>query len=302
MSHESKVVALVPAWNAADFIQGTLDALTAQDYNNLEIIVSVDLSSDATADICDAHARTDPRVRVIRQRERLGFVGNTRALLRAATGDYFSWAWHDDILLPGYFSALVPVLDANSRVVCAYTDVELHRLDGRVSTLTYTALDGIDDPVERAKRVLWIADNWWLPNRGLFRSEAARRVGGFKRHWAGDYKSDWPWALHMALLGPHARVPGVMCQKFLKVTSLSGSWRRNRRTNVAAALSCGREIRSSDLPFAAKSRLHLTLAAVIWAFLQQRYPERPEFREVSAYHRAAKRAERRLLEKRDHGS
>jgi glycosyltransferase involved in cell wall biosynthesis len=294
MPREPRVVAMVPAWNAAEFIQRTLDALSAQTYRNLEILVSVDLSSDGTADICEAHSRTDSRVRVIRHRTRQGFVGNTRALLQAADGKYLSWAWHDDILLPEYVSTLVPLLEMNPRTVCAFTDLELHHLDGRVSTLSYTSLQNIEDPMERAKRVLWIPENWWLPNRGVFRSDAARRVGGFKRNWAGEYKSDWPWALHMAILGEHVRVPGVMCRKFIKITSLSASWRRNHWTNLAAALACGREIRGSDLPFSRKLRLHATLAVVIKAFLQQRYPERPEFRRVSAYHRAARDAERRL--------
>jgi glycosyltransferase involved in cell wall biosynthesis len=294
MAASPRVVALVPAWNAAGFIRGTLEALAAQTYGNLEILVSVDLSSDGTADVCEELGRTDPRVRVIRQRTRQGFVGNTRALLDAAEGDYFFWAWHDDVVLPDYVSRLAPVLADNPRVVCAYTDVELHRINGRVDTLIYTALEGVSDPVERARRVLWIPENWWLPQRGLFRSRAARRIGGFKRHWAGEYKCDWPWAVHMALLGEHVRVPGVMCRKYLKETSLSASWRRNRRTNAAVTLSCAREIRHADLTPAQKARLHLTLAGVLQAFVTQRYAVRDEFQRAHAYHRAAVQAERQM--------
>jgi glycosyltransferase involved in cell wall biosynthesis len=294
MTRAPRVVALVPAWNASAFIRRTLDALAAQTYPHFEILVSVDLSSDDTARICQDYSRTDPRVRVLVQTERLGFVGNTRALLEAAEGEYLSWAWHDDILLPGYVQRLVPILEGNPQVVCAFTDVELHRLNGERETLVYTALEGLADPVERAKRVLWISENWWLPNRGIFRASAARRVGGFKSHWAGEYKADWPWALHMALLGEHVRVPEVLCRKYIKITSLSASWRRNRRTNAAVAWSCGREIRQSDLPRAAKVRLHLTLASVAAAFMRQRYVERQEFHRVHAYHRAARDAERAL--------
>jgi glycosyltransferase involved in cell wall biosynthesis len=294
MSPLPRVVALVPVWNAAEFIRPTLDALSAQTYPNLEILVSVDRSSDATAAICEAYRRTDRRLRLLIQKERRGFVGNTRVLLETAQGDYFSWAWHDDILAPEYFSRLVSVLENAPHAVCAFTDVELHRLDGRVDTLAYTALEGVQDPVERAKRVLWIPENWWLPNRGVFRAAAARRVGGFKRHWAGEYKSDWPWALHMAILGAHIRVPEVLCRKFIRVTSLSASWRRNGWTNAAATWSCGREIRRSDLPAAAKARLHLTLTSVLKAFVTQRYVERPEYRRVRSYYLAAREAERRM--------
>jgi glycosyltransferase involved in cell wall biosynthesis len=111
MDSDRRVVALVPAWNAAGFIQGTLEALSAQTHRNLDILVSVDLSTDDTADICESYRRIDSRVRVLRQGERLGFVGNTSRPLQAAQGDYFFWAWHDDILLPEYVSRLVPVLE-----------------------------------------------------------------------------------------------------------------------------------------------------------------------------------------------
>lgn len=295
MTRLPRVVAMVPAWNAAAFIRATLEALSAQTYPNLDILVSVDLSTDDTVAICDAYRRVDPRVQMLRQNERLGFVGNTSRLLREVDGDYVLWAWHDDILLPEYVSSLVPVLERNPGAVCAYTDLELHRLDGRISTLAYSHLDGVSNPYERAKRVLWIPENWWLPNRGLVRREAAVKVGGFRRHWAGEYKSDWPYAVHMAILGEHLRLPTVLCRKFLRMTSLSASWRRNRRANLAAALSCAREIRRSDLSPSEKARLYLTTASVMKAFVQQRYVERQEFRSVEAYHRRAHDRERQLL-------
>jgi len=89
-------------------------------------------------------------------------------------------------------------------------------------------------------------------------------------------------------------VPDVLCHKFLRVTSLSASWRRNRRTNLSATASCAKEIRQSDLTFREKARLHLTLGSVARAFLTHHYTAREEFQLVSAYHRAARLAEKHL--------
>ena len=161
-----------------------------------------------------------------------------------------------------------------------------------IETLTYTALEGVTDPMDRATRVVWIPGGWWLPLHGLFRPEHAQRIGGFKRHRAGDYKCDWPWAAHMAVLGEHVRVPGVQCQKFIKLSSLSSSWRRNAWTNLAATAAVAREIRHAPLSLTQKARLHLTLAEVARAFTTMRYVERPEYREVRQYHRDASAAER----------
>ena len=75
-SPPSSVAALLPAWQAAAFIQPTLDSLSAQTYGNFQVLVSVDLCDDGTHGICAAHAARDPRFQVWRQEQRQGYVGN----------------------------------------------------------------------------------------------------------------------------------------------------------------------------------------------------------------------------------
>lgn len=67
----ASVTALLPAWQAADFIQATLDSLSAQTYTNFRVIVSVDVCEDGTREICEAHAAKDPRFHVVQQASRL---------------------------------------------------------------------------------------------------------------------------------------------------------------------------------------------------------------------------------------
>lgn len=270
VSDRPRVVALVPAWNAAAFIDGTLAALCAQTYPSFEILISVDVSSDDTAAICRAWCARDSRVRLLVQTSRQGFVGNTAALLREADTDYAFWAWHDDLVHPEYVSRLVPAMESASRPAMAFTDVEFHGFDGQSRVCAYTALDGIVDPIERGCRVLRLPDNWWVPNRGLFRPSVARQIGGFKRHARGDYKCDWPWAVHMALLGEHVRVPGVFCRKFLKPASLSGSWSRDVWSNLAVMQACVREVLAADVPATGKARLLASMPAVVTDFAVRR--------------------------------
>ena len=65
---------------------------------------------------------------------------------------------------------------------------------------------------------------WWVPNRGLFRAEAFRRIGGIKPNDCGEYSADWTWLLHMALLGDFVRVPELLCRKYYMAGSLSKQW------------------------------------------------------------------------------
>ena len=243
-----KVVALVPAWQAADFIAETLASLAAQTWPNLEILIAVDQSSDTTADLCRTFAAAHPNVRVHEHPVRLGWVGNSNWLLHEARGDYLFFAFHDDVLAPTYVEVLAEALRARPEAILTFSDMETTLQDGRVAlSTTYTALEGLSSPVDRGRTLLWRIGDWWTPNRGLFRSEAARRIGGLKRHRAGEFAADWPWLFHMSLLGPMVRVPQLLCFKRYQAQSLSPSWRYTPRNYLAALASCARELAGAPL-------------------------------------------------------
>ena len=146
----STVTALLPAWQSADFIQATLDCVSAQTYDHLEVIVSVDLCDDGTYDVCAAHAAKDPRFRVVQQTERMGYVGNCNYLLGAANSDYAMLTFHDDLLAPDYTAKLVEALDGNPNAVMAYSDLCLTWDDGRKENLSFSALQGVASPARHA--------------------------------------------------------------------------------------------------------------------------------------------------------
>jgi glycosyltransferase involved in cell wall biosynthesis len=123
------VQALLPAWRAERFIESTLDALAAQTYANLHILISDDASPDGTAALCEAFAARTPRTRLIRQARNLGWVGNTNALLHAAQGDYYFFALHDDLPHPRFVERMVEALEANPGATVAFSDLEQIFLD-----------------------------------------------------------------------------------------------------------------------------------------------------------------------------
>ena len=257
-----RVIACTPTYNAAEFITPTLESLAAQSYPNLRILVSDDASDDDTLHICERFAAKDTRFSVIRQPQRLGWIGNANALLQAAASqaDYLLFAFHDDILKPDFVSKLVDRLEARPQAIVAYSDVECHYLDGSLELRVYDRLDGLTSPVDRAKTMLRQHRHWAVPNRGVFRAWAASQIGGLKRNLAGEFSADWPWLVHMSLLGEFTRVPEVLCDKYYKENSVSRGWNFNSWHRIAAALACGREIRNSDLSGADKLTLHYIIA------------------------------------------
>lgn len=256
-----RVVALVPAYRAAAFIDATLAALSAQTCPNLEILISDDASPDDTAARCERHAAGDPRFRVLRQPRNLGWVGNVNALLAAARGDYLLFAFQDDLPAPDYIERCVAALEAAPGAVMAFSDITLVNQDGSREEKRYAVLDGITDRLARARWVARQEGSWWIPNRGVFRASAAPRIGGLKRHGAGEFSADWPWLLHLSLLGDFVRIPERLCTKIYLPRSLSRGWDFGGRSWSAVTLAAMNEVARARIRPGEKLALHFTLAA-----------------------------------------
>lgn len=119
----------IPAYNAERFIRETLESALAQDYPNLEIIVSDDASTDRTPEIVAAYENNG--VRLIRQAKNLGMTPNMNAAIRASQGKYAVKLDADDILEPNYVSSLVPIMEAHPRVAFAHCACRLIDKDGK---------------------------------------------------------------------------------------------------------------------------------------------------------------------------
>lgn len=272
-----RVVALVPTWRASRFIEATLDALESQRYSNLEILISDDASPDDTAARCEAYVARDPRFRLIRQPRNLGWAGNVNALLRAARADYLLFAFQDDLIASDYIERCVALLEAKPSAVMAFPDIALVGQDGRRESKTYSRLDGVTD---RLARGLWVArqrGSWWIPNRGVFRASAARAIGGLRHHGAGEFSADWPWLLHMSLLGEFVRIPEQLCTKIYQPSSLSRSWNFSMRAWSAVTFSAMASVREAPISISEKLALHASLTRFLsrhlWRTLR-RWPGR----------------------------
>jgi hypothetical protein len=95
---------VVPARDEAERIEGTLRRLLAQQHVELEIVVVDDRSRDATAEIVERVARTDPRVKLVRVAQLPpGWLGKTNACERggrAASGEWLLFTDGDVWLAP----------------------------------------------------------------------------------------------------------------------------------------------------------------------------------------------------------
>src|ERR1700754_583434 len=87
----------LPVYNSEDYLAESLEALLGQSFEDFELIISDNASTDGTADICRRYRGQDSRIRYIRQPRNIGGAPNHNFLVHEARGELFKWASHDDL-------------------------------------------------------------------------------------------------------------------------------------------------------------------------------------------------------------
>jgi|HigsolmetaAR206D_1030411.scaffolds.fasta_scaffold04372_5 hypothetical protein len=178
----------VPLYNAERYLEDCLDAILAQDYQDFEVIISDNASTDRTWEICQRYAAKDPRIRLYRNPRNLGGHVNYARVVELARGELFKWVAYDDICLPTYLSTCVAALDAaGPRAVLVYPKTILIDEAGEVIGPYADRLD-LRDP-RPWRRVAGVARNINLCHAhfGVFRMSALRRTGMIRPFLSSDY-------------------------------------------------------------------------------------------------------------------
>ena len=116
---DKKLSVIVPVYNVAEYLSECIESILKQTYENLEIILIDDGSTDCSGRICDEYAKTDGRIRVIHQTNR-GLMPTRQVGIMAATGTYLTFVDGDDWIDPDMYSALVPCMGEADLVCSGY--------------------------------------------------------------------------------------------------------------------------------------------------------------------------------------
>lgn len=112
-ANKPKVSIGLPTYNGASRLVRAVSSVIAQDYDNIEIIISDNGSIDDTEGVCAALCQLYPCIRYFRQPVNRGVTANYSFVLEKATGDYFLWLSDDDALEPGILERYTNFLSVN---------------------------------------------------------------------------------------------------------------------------------------------------------------------------------------------
>ena len=101
---------IVPIYNVEKYLKKSLDSLLGQTYQNLEIILVDDGSTDGCPKICDDYQKSDSRVQVIHKKN--GGLSDARnAGFEKATGEYIAFFDSDDYLKEDAMERLITAIE-----------------------------------------------------------------------------------------------------------------------------------------------------------------------------------------------
>lgn len=110
----------LPVYNGEDYLAESLDALLGQSYDDFELIISDNASTDGTSDICQSYAKQDSRIRYVRQSRNIGLAPNHNFVFQESRGELFKWAAADDLYGRDLLQSCVEALDKYPDVVLAH--------------------------------------------------------------------------------------------------------------------------------------------------------------------------------------
>jgi glycosyltransferase involved in cell wall biosynthesis len=182
----------VPTYNGAAFLAETLASISAQTFENYEVLVVDDGSTDSTIDIAESFAASDKRVRVIRNSERAGSSArNANQSAKHARGEWIKFLYQDDVMTP---RCLEHMLDAGRHSPFVITwhgyiferdvDESTHRFYEGLPTLE-SVLPGChatSDQFCDAVLTRWGVNFIGPTSSCLIRRDCFDRYGGFNPH------------------------------------------------------------------------------------------------------------------------
>lgn len=113
MVNRPLVSIIIPIYNILDCLEKCVKSVCAQTYENLEILLVDDGSTDGTGALCDELGKTDPRIRVFHKKN--GGSSSARNLgISQAKGKYLGFVDSDDFIDPEMYEHMVYQLEAGN--------------------------------------------------------------------------------------------------------------------------------------------------------------------------------------------
>lgn len=173
---------ITPVFNTPQSVlQSTLDSVVAQTYEDWELIVVDDCSTQAAVrDLLHRAAARDTRIRVIERSVNGGIVQASNDAVEAAAGEFIALLDHDDLLTPQALERMAQEIVLDPSADYLYSDEDKIGADGK----NFDRFDKPDWSPERLRGQMYTG------HLSVLRTALVRQVGGFHEEYEGSQDHD----------------------------------------------------------------------------------------------------------------
>ena len=196
----------LPVFNGENYLRQSIESILSQTFQNFELIISDNSSTDRTEDICREYAARSDKIRYYRQGENMGAAANFEFVFQKSRGKYFKWQGHDDYAHPQFLEKCIARLEQEPDAVLCQSHVALVDADGNQLRVYAHEDFGTNDPdpitrfAGRLRNPRCSEMHGVLPREVL---EDTERLGPFVSH-------DRCLLSHLALMGRFLDIPEVL--------------------------------------------------------------------------------------------
>lgn len=224
----------LPVFNGSEFLQKRITNILSMNFQEFELIISDNASTDSTKKICEEFVKKDSRIKYYEQKKNIGPHKNFKFVLEKSNSEFFIWTAASDIWDKTFLEKNLEVLKENSNLVGSvskmiqYGDQNEKREISNYSTLnkiiekirgyfsTYGTFNAKGNYEDRIRKCLELksAQNIY----GLYRTNA------IKKSWMDDIISavDLAIILNLVKFGEIHVINEILFQDYAKGLSSRG--------------------------------------------------------------------------------
>lgn len=259
-----KVIGFVPTYNSEPFIKKTLHGLANQGYQNFEIWICDDASTDRTSEICKEFCERDCRFKFFQNETNQGWWNNSMRFWKSCSeaSDYCFFNPHDDIPEPSFISDQVILLEKNPQAVLCVPGIRNFYPEIESNHTIHTDLGTSEKVSDRIiPLVTWEVPYWWAAYHGIHRSNFVQKILPISslRYGEKEFALDLIWLIKLATYGPFVCSDQILFEKHYSKKTLSGKWKYNFINRSSVYLAMVEVTLKSAIPISDKAAIMMEI-------------------------------------------
>jgi glycosyltransferase involved in cell wall biosynthesis len=191
---EPKVSVIIPCYNYADFLKICLESVLNQTFQDFEVIIVDDASTDYTAEIVLSYK--DHRIKYIRHERNLGPSAAFNTGINLSQGKYIAIIGADDIMKPENLSEKVKILENYPEIGLVHSNAEIIDETGQVIGLARKLIAPNKVEIEKKLFDRLLYGNFIIASSVVARRDCYQKVGAYDTNLR--HAEDWDMWLRLA--------------------------------------------------------------------------------------------------------